>query len=367
MAMSAEDRFAEQWLIEIHDRLPEQGAAQILIPDATGVRDVWLSRQDIIRYQAIRATRARRQYQLSLTVMVALLMVIMVVFGYTHQLNDDKERLVTQLDNSDVQLRLLTQGVEELVQVAEKAGDTSLGQPSSNIVDRLSDVAEYIETKDEAFAVYAEFTRELVHQHLATLDEEFGEAGIELTEALESVSLSNQSRIGGQIEADDQLSSMINQYVALDATEGLARIAQAGVFRASLPRLDPVIEPRLTSGFGMRKHPVTGRMMPHRGIDLVSYESRDVLSSGPGQVTFAGYQGLYGNLVVIDHGANIETRYAHLSEIHVDVGERVQGGAKLGYMGSTGRTTGKHLHFEVSFGDRQIDPVTAQRVARNVQ
>lgn len=367
MAMSAEDRSAERWLIEIRDKLPKQGVAQVLIPDATGVRDVWLSRQDIIRYQTIQVTQARRRYQVSMTVVVALLMAVVVAFGYTHHLNQDNQLLVTQLDQSDSQLRTLTQAAEELVQVAEKAGDTSLGQASSNVVERLSNVAEYIESKDEAFAVYAEFTRELVHQHLASLNEEFGEAGIELTEALESVSLSNESRIGGQIEADDQLSGMINRYVALDAAEGLAKIAQAGVFRASLPSLDPVIEPRLTSGFGMRRHPVTGRMMPHRGVDLVSYESRDVLSSGPGQVTFAGDQGLYGNLVVIDHGSNIETRYAHLSEIHVEVGDRVQGGAKLGYMGSTGRTTGKHLHYEVNFGDRQIDPVTAQRVARNVQ
>jgi len=367
MKMSAKDQSPDQWLSELRKQLPDQGDAQILILDSSGVRDVWLSRKDIDRYQTVQSTKTKLQHQTFMTAVVVFALVIAVAFGYALQLSQQKEMLAKQLGQSDAQLRELTQHAQDVVQVAQRAGAGSTSPSSGDMVGRLRDVAGFIESQDKAFTVYAEFTRELVKQHLTTLNEEFNEAGIGLSEALESVVLANESGIGGPIELDGQLGEVIDRYVELDATAGLEKIAQINLFRSSLPGLDPVVEGRLTSGFGMRRHPVTGRTMPHRGIDMVSYESRDVLSAGVGTVTFADYQGLYGNLVVIDHGSNIETRYAHLSEIHVAVGDRVKGGSKLGYMGSTGRTTGKHLHFEVRFDGRHIDPVVAQQVARNVQ
>ena len=111
-----------------------------------------------------------------------------------------------------------------------------------------------------------------------------------------------------------------------------------------------------TSGFGSRIDPFLGRPAQHTGIDFRAPVGSPAFATAPGRVVAAGYNGGYGLMVEIDHGAGITTRYAHLSAILVEEGESVPAQKPIGRIGSTGRSTGPHLHYEVRIDDEPVDP-----------
>lgn len=113
---------------------------------------------------------------------------------------------------------------------------------------------------------------------------------------------------------------------------------------------------RVSSDFGWRTHPISGRTSFHRGIDLAARYGADVPAAAGGRVTTAEEQGSYGLTVVVQHPGGYETRYAHLSSLAVKPGETVVQGQSVGRVGSTGRSTGPHLHFEVVHDGQRIDP-----------
>ena len=116
---------------------------------------------------------------------------------------------------------------------------------------------------------------------------------------------------------------------------------------------------RVSSGFGMRRDPFDDSERFHAGVDIAAPAGRAVPAVAGGRVAFAGTAAGYGNLVVIEHGDGTSTRYAHLAEIAVRAGEAVEAGRAVGTVGSTGRATGPHLHFELRQGGLPVDPVTA--------
>lgn len=115
--------------------------------------------------------------------------------------------------------------------------------------------------------------------------------------------------------------------------------------------------PRLSSRFGRRGDPFRRVAAIHYGVDIPGRMGTPVLASAPGVVRFAGAAGSYGEMVEIDHDGALATRYAHLSRILVRPGTRVEQGQPVALMGSTGRSTGSHLHFEVRVGGRAVDPL----------
>jgi murein DD-endopeptidase MepM/ murein hydrolase activator NlpD len=134
--------------------------------------------------------------------------------------------------------------------------------------------------------------------------------------------------------------------------------------RISLPSVDPgrrapmPVFGRITSLFGQRRDPIHGQERHHNGMDIAAPEGSPIQSIRPGVVTFAGDMGTYGKVVVVDHGEGLETRYAHCSELLVEEGEKVRPGNVIAKVGSTGRSTGPHLHFEARKGDQPLDPRT---------
>lgn len=114
----------------------------------------------------------------------------------------------------------------------------------------------------------------------------------------------------------------------------------------------------INSPFGVRHDPMTGVPRMHTGVDLQGSYGESVGASMSGTVAFAGQRTGYGNLVVIDHGHGISTYYAHLSEFAVAAGTPVEAGQVVGYVGTTGRSTGPHLHYEVRANGRPLDPST---------
>lgn len=115
-------------------------------------------------------------------------------------------------------------------------------------------------------------------------------------------------------------------------------------------------EAEVSSTYGRRTDPFTRQPAFHAGIDFIGPNRAPVVATAPGVVVFAGRKGPYGRAVEIDHGLGVKTRYAHLSAISVQAGETVPFGRQVGTMGSTGRSTGQHLHYEILLDDEQIDP-----------
>ena len=120
----------------------------------------------------------------------------------------------------------------------------------------------------------------------------------------------------------------------------------------------PMPYSRRTSGFGMREHPILQTMRAHMGVDYAAPVGTPVISVADGVVAESGFQGAYGNKVVIQHNANQSTAYAHLSRISVRKGQTVKQGDIVGAVGSTGLSTGPHLHFEFRINGRHVDPLT---------
>lgn len=115
---------------------------------------------------------------------------------------------------------------------------------------------------------------------------------------------------------------------------------------------------RLTSSFGLRRDPLLGGWRNHSGVDLAASYGTPVLASGNGIVSRAGWQGGYGLLVSVDHGNGMQTRYGHLARLNVIEGQRVNKGDLVGFVGSTGRSTGPHLHYEVRENGYAVDPLS---------
>ncbi|MGB1953376.1 MAG: peptidoglycan DD-metalloendopeptidase family protein [Candidatus Puniceispirillum sp.] len=124
----------------------------------------------------------------------------------------------------------------------------------------------------------------------------------------------------------------------------------------------PISGARLSSTFGKRKHPVSGYTAMHKGVDFAAPPGTPIIAAGSGVVREAGWRGSYGRYIRIRHNSTYDTAYAHMKSIArgVRAGSRVQQGQVIGYVGSTGRSTGPHLHYEILVNNRQVNPVTVR-------
>jgi len=157
---------------------------------------------------------------------------------------------------------------------------------------------------------------------------------------------------------------------AVRAGEILDTVERIDLYRRAaekLPLSMPVMDRfRFTSPFGMRTHPISGRREMHDGLDMAAPAGTPIRASGEGTVTFAGWKSGYGRTVIVRHGFGFETLYPHLSRIRVKKGQKVSRGERIGDMGSSGRSTGSHLHYEVRVGGKPVNPMTYIRAARDV-
>ncbi|MDJ0642626.1 MAG: M23 family metallopeptidase, partial [Erythrobacter sp.] len=139
---------------------------------------------------------------------------------------------------------------------------------------------------------------------------------------------------------------------------GLSLTRMASLERAleGVPQVVPAADQRITSAYGYRRDPFTRRSAMHSGIDFKGARGSPIMAAATGEITFAGWKGGYGRTVEVTHSNGIVTRYAHMSRIDVAVGQSVEAGDTLGGLGSSGRSTGPHLHFEVRINGRAVNP-----------
>jgi murein DD-endopeptidase MepM/ murein hydrolase activator NlpD len=147
----------------------------------------------------------------------------------------------------------------------------------------------------------------------------------------------------------------IDAFGAFGAT-GAPGMAGATGFASATDQLVVPTVGRVSSTFGPRVHPITGRQGMHSGLDIAAPTGTPIAAAAGGTVTFAGVRGGYGNIVIIDHGDGRETRYAHADRMLVQEGQRVAAGEQIATVGATGTATGPHLHLEVRVNGDAVDP-----------
>ena len=133
----------------------------------------------------------------------------------------------------------------------------------------------------------------------------------------------------------------------------------------SVPSRRPIEQMSLSSSYGMRVHPITGKLARHNGVDIPAPYGTPIYATADGIVGRAQRLGGYGNYVEIEHGNEIETRYGHMSSYVVRPGQQVKKGDVIGYVGSTGRSTGPHLHYEVYRGGQTVNPLSVAFTVRS--
>lgn len=139
---------------------------------------------------------------------------------------------------------------------------------------------------------------------------------------------------------------------------------EASGFGRQTSRYFQPVAGRMSSGYGPRRHPILGYRRMHAGVDFAAGYGTPIVAVSDGIVSYSGRHGGHGNYVRINHGGNLGSGYAHMSRIAVESGTRVQAGQVIGYVGSTGLSTGPHLHFEVYRGGRTVDPRSVQFISR---
>jgi murein DD-endopeptidase MepM/ murein hydrolase activator NlpD len=164
------------------------------------------------------------------------------------------------------------------------------------------------------------------------------------------------------LDVDESFANRIQHTAAsLDEMRALDSAAQ------KVPLAVPTSNTTRSSGFGVRSDPITRRPAFHPGLDFAGGMSTPIHATAPGVVSFTGVRTGYGNTIEIDHGGGLKTRYAHLQAIAVTVGQRVAVGQRIGAMGSTGRSTGPHLHYEIWVDGKPQNPDRFLRAGEYVQ
>jgi murein DD-endopeptidase MepM/ murein hydrolase activator NlpD len=190
-------------------------------------------------------------------------------------------------------------------------------------------------------------------------------ANADITAPLRAVQAAKQN---ASTSGDEEFRQLFNSWQSLDQGRSLAaaslptRSASLGMTvlqptTVSIPSLVPVEGLALTSGFGMRWHPVLGGRRQHKGVDLAAPAGTPIFAAADGVVGRADWFAGYGLFVALEHGGTIETRYGHMSRLNVFAGQSVHKGDLIGYVGTTGRTTGPHLHYEVRIDGVAVNPM----------
>ena len=237
-----------------------------------------------------------------------------------------------------------------------------------------SKVGELEQEKDKAAHSLAE-ERDKLRQKVAELETRLHQPGAPSVPVLRGGQ--NAEVSGGRFDLNSFMSTLGigaphqggvgGPYVAVGATRpGPAISPEAQAMLKTLPLSAPLDNYTLESRFGVRVDPINGREAMHTGLDLSASYKSPVFSTSSGTVVFAGYAAAYGKMVEIDHGNGIHTRYGHLNRLMVNAGQHIAKHTEIGLLGSTGRSTGPHVHYEVTVNGVPQNPEKFLEAGRQV-
>jgi predicted nucleic acid-binding Zn-ribbon protein len=201
---------------------------------------------------------------------------------------------------------------------------------------------------------------------MEALEDVFVETGVDVEKLVARAADAPAPGQGGplQVAAPDEVVALASPPDHDPISGNIQRLAALQRIARSLPLASPLDQFHITSPYGKRRDPFTKAWAYHAGLDLGGSRKAEVLATAPGQVIFADPSGPYGKMVEVDHGMGIVTRYAHLGSIEVAVGEEVEFRQALGIIGNTGRSTSRHLHYEIRIDGRAFDPANFLNAGR---
>ena len=234
---------------------------------------------------------------------------------------------------------------------------------------RVTQLSESLDKLRETHGAFLKHSADLTAARIGELEKTLASVGVNTKVASALVGDGKFGRGGpyvafragaptGNLSDDFNPVSLFNSHA--DRLDNLSTVMK------SLPLASPLVEFEMTSPFGARNDPINSMTGIHEGLDMGASTGTPVSATGDGQVTWAGWRDRYGNLVEIDHGNGLKTRYGHLSKVMVMVGAHVSRGSLIGLVGETGRTTGPHLHYEVRLGDQATNPLKFIAAGQNV-
>lgn len=287
-----------------------------------------------------------------------------------HAMNSDVSRMERQVDQMQAEVAAIRVAVNERASELERrqaflgtmlSGHASAAQLSRQLPRQIATPAnaaalamtQNFDRVDAMQMALADRAQELTRQRYNRTASALRAVGVEPAR----IHAAAQFGMGGPFEpvdgagdnADPRFRQLFASWRALDQLEQGA---------ASIPSARPIAIANFTSGYGVRSDPFRGRAAMHAGIDLAGPIGTPVYATADGIVGRSEYNnGGYGNLVEINHGPGIQTRYGHLSQRIAQPGQRIRRGQLIGLMGSTGRSTGSHLHYEVRIDGRAVNPI----------
>ena len=284
-------------------------------------------------------------------------------------INEIEEKLGKVQKEYDKQKELLEQ---RLVSIYE-AGDTQyidVMLSSTSLSDFLSNyyLITELASYDTQLLEEVETQKNIIEEQNRILNEqkeqmsESKQTQIKTSKILQNNKTLREHYISQLSEEEQKIQNNIDEYnrqykeveaeILLLSQNGISEEYIGGVMAWPVPGYT-----RITSNYGMRTHPITGVYKLHTGVDVGAPLGANFVAANDGVVTKAGYNGAYGNMVIIDHGGGVSTLYAHGSEIMVQVGQEVKRGDIVLKVGSTGYSTGPHAHFEVRINGKTVNPL----------
>lgn len=261
-----------------------------------------------------------------------------------------------------VNMSRLERSHEEIYRALLETYDGNGGIPGKPDQEQLLAIANSIRVRNQEVERFVDRSLATISGENAQLAAALNDSGL-TGQAVRVIQLSTP--VGGYSQ-DSPPKSNLGQVG--DLADAMAKNRSLRDVLNALPDHLPISSPRLSSSFGLRVHPLTGKPQFHTGIDLVPGDDLQVHASMRGKVVFTGYNEVLGNMVVVRHGSGVETVYGHMASIAAHNGDDVNESSILGIVGNTGTgTTGRHLHFEVSVGGYPVNPLKVIQTAQNVR
>ncbi len=230
-----------------------------------------------------------------------------------------------------------------------------LKQKNQQIIESVSEISDADHQIVEAVSKLAKDNIDEIHKNLKRINNTIAKLGLNETKLIDQANNYSNQIIGGQFVPVDLSKNADGKYkkIAKDIEKwhGLNRLTQV------LPLGNPVANTIITSPFGIRQDPFTKKNKQHKGIDFAGNIGTELYAVAPGRVISAGERSGYGTTVEIDHGLGFTTLYGHLSKIMVSRGDWIRPGTVIGLGGSSGRSTGPHLHYEIRYKGTPFNPI----------
>lgn len=239
----------------------------------------------------------------------------------------------------------------------------------TDMAGTIEDLKQRLSTLQESQASFVSHLTERTRQNLGDMEKTVQMTGLKVDDLLRLTSEPGLGQGGPFIPAptdtkDANERKLLESVATLDDEVG--RWEKLQVILRSLPLSAPVDRYYISSGFGERTDPLNGEPAIHEGLDMVDTIKSEVMATAPGRVVFAGWRGSYGRVVEIDHGLGIITVYAHLDSVLVKEGDLVDYRQAIGKLGNSGRSSGAHVHYEVRFEGKPLDPMGFLKAGRYV-